>query len=199
MAVGHYRQKVMNRNLANVSVVFLVWYFCCGCVTKSLWEDKAFNEPSPQPNLQLYYSETKRDVLVVYDEIREPWSSVYRRGYFLNDQRGHNEKPVFVDVRATNQLRQIPVVAKAPPHLARAATNSFAVLVDPAKFSVTVNGEQTGIYELPVYSSGFHQGTQIALTPAAVLADTVIIGSVVGAVVAYWVAAGQTSGYNPSY
>jgi hypothetical protein len=185
----------MKRKLSSAAVVILVGHLCCGCVTRTLWEDKAFNEPSPQPNLQLYYSEQKRDVFVVYDELREPSSSVCRRGYFLKERRAENQRPLFVDPRGTKQLRQIPIVTQtnAP------AANAFAVLHDPAKFSLTINGEQKGPYELPVYPSGFHHSAQIALTPLAVTADTVIVGSVVGGLVVYWWASSKTSGYNPSY
>ncbi|MDB6058469.1 MAG: hypothetical protein JWO95_2313 [Verrucomicrobiales bacterium] len=180
----------MNRKLANLMAVFLAWYFCCGCVTKRLWEEKAFNEPSPQPNLQLYYSEAKHDVLVVYDELHERSSSVIRRGYYLNGHRSNVGKPLFIDRPATNQLQQIPMFVKTNAEILHVNTNIYAVLGEPATFSLTVNGVQKGPYELPVYPSDFHQGTQIALTPLAVIADTVIIASVAGAIVAYMYASG---------
>jgi hypothetical protein len=174
----------MNRKVANTTAIFVVWYLCCGCVTKRLWEEKAFNEPSPQPNLQLYYSEQKNDVLAVYDELREPSSSVTRRSYYLNAARASTGKPLFVDPRETNQLQQIQVVAKKVTELPHLHTNNYAV-VGESTFSVRMNGVDKGPYELPVYPSGLHQGTQIALTPLAIVADTVIVASVVGAIVAY--------------
>jgi len=173
----------MNFKAIHFCLIAVVWSCCCGCVTKRLWEDKAFNEASPQPNLQLYYSETKRDVLVVYDEVREPSSSVCRRGYYLNHYQAPTQKPAFVDLRATNQLTSIPILVKTNAATPPPGAKSFAVLDDTAKFSVTVNGIQRGPYELPVYPSGFHQGAQIALTPATVVADAVIAGTVVGLIV----------------
>lgn len=178
----------MGRRLTNFTTVFLAWWFCCGCVTKRLWEEKAFNEPSPQPNLQLYYSEVRNDMLVAYDELHEPSSTVVRRCYYLKQQRDQSHKPLFVDLRATNQLHQIPVLFKARGEILQPETNTFAVLNDAGNFSLHVRGEQKGPYELPVYPSGFHQGTQIALTPAAVVADTVIAGTVVGLII--WAAHG---------
>lgn len=186
-------EKRMKFQPSHVFLVVVIWSCCSGCVTKRLWEEKEFNEPSPQPNLQLYYSDQKRDVLVTYDELRESSSSVYRRGYYLNEfakTRAKHPKPTFVDSRETNNLQQIPVVTKIDT--TRPTTNSYAVLHDDGQFSVTLNGARTGPFELPVYQSGFQQAAQIALTPAAVVADTVIVASVVGAIVAYSYARGNT-------
>ncbi len=162
-----------------MALLLVAWSSCCGCVTKRLWDDIEFNEPSPDPHLQLYYSEARKDILVVYDEVREPSAKIRRRAYFLNDSAKHG-KPAFVAVAATNELKRIPIVVRT--NAAQSATNAFiAIQQSPTTF--TLKGDEKEIYDLPVYPSGIHQGTQIALTPAAVLADTVIVGSVVGIIV----------------
>jgi hypothetical protein len=170
--------------------LLLVYGLSCGCVTRRLWENAEYNEPSSTPNVQLYYSDAKHDVLVTYDELRPISDTINRRGYFLleNSHQSHRaRKPVFVDVHQSNQLKKIPIVAKGMPH----ATNEVVGIVAEANartFDVILNGQLTGPYDLPVYSSNARTAMQIALTPAAVVADTIIAGTVVGLII--WAAHG---------
>jgi hypothetical protein len=185
----------MKTKAFNAVTALLLLSFSCGCVTHRLWQDKAFNEPSTAPNVQLYYSEMRRDVLVTYDEVRPASDTIRRRGYYLlenSNRQAQGRKPVFVDLTQTNQLQQIPVFVKGTTR----PTNGIVCVVseaDAATFKVFLNDKETGPHDLPVYPSGFHRGTQLALTPAAVVADTAIVGSVVGLIAAYFWAAGHTS------
>lgn len=191
----------MNGRILKLALLIVGWSLCCGCVTKRLWENSGFNEPCPNSNLHLYYSQSKDDVLVVYDELHEPYATARKRAYYLFQSSAHVNpaKPTFVDAREANGLEMIPIISTNDVAF-KAKTNRFArVDASGETFTLNINGGPRGPFDLPVYRSGFDRAVQISLTPVAVAADTVIVGSVVGAVVAYGWADGKTSGYNSSF
>jgi hypothetical protein len=175
----------MNGRILKMTLLLVGCSIFSGCVTKQLWQDSAFNEPCPNPNLHLYYSESKRDVLAVYDELHEPSSLAHTKAYYVfkSAMRSNPNKPAFVDARKTNGLVLIPITSTNAIALG-VKTNRFArVEANGSTFTLYLNGEERGPFDLPVYPSGFHRATQVALTPVAVAADTAIVGTVVGA---YW-------------
>ncbi len=158
-----------------------------GCVTHKLWQEKAFNEPAPNPNLRLFHAEQKRDVLVAYDEIPDPSTKVRRRAYYLYEfsmKPTFARKPSFVDPQRTNHLQEITLVAAPASASYSPNTNLYAITEsNGTSFTLNSEGRQLSSHELPVYPSGLHRGTQIALTPAAVFADTVMACSIIGLIV----------------
>lgn len=155
-----------------------------GCITKQLWEQKAFCEPASPPNLELSFDRQRKDVLVQYDEISERSYKTRHRAYFLyeNLKRLENRhRPRFVSPVPS----LIPLQILAPEQssgvyldqelYAISATNSTS-------FALYSNGRELGSYELPVYRDGVQLAGQIALTPLTVTADVVIVGTVVGVI-----------------
>jgi len=153
-----------------------------GCITQKLWEQKAFCEPASPPNLQLSFDRQRKDVLVQYDEISERTYNTRHRAYFLyqNLKRLENRhKPSFISpVPSLMPLQILAAEQSSGLYLdqelyAISATNS-------ASFALYSSGRELGSYDLPVYRDRVQRTEQIALTPVAVTADVVIVGSVVG-------------------
>ena len=87
-----------------------------GCVTSALWESERYSrihEPALPLNLHLYQSETKRDVLVQYDEWIDVNEKVCVRTYWLGQdgEPGRNpHKPNFVSSHMAEGLSPIPLI-----------------------------------------------------------------------------------------
>jgi len=167
-----------------------------GCVTPKLWEDTSFREPSTPANMQLFLHPQRRDILVTYDEVRDTGTRTRRRAYYLNEhrrQRGGHGKPHFVRPPAPDRLKPISVASGTA---AAGMTNEdlYAVaLLGHGSFVLRSRGEDLVDFDLPVYPDASARAVQVMLTPLAVVADTVIVCSIVGAVVAYfWAQSGTT-------
>ena len=167
-----------------------------GCVTPKLWEDTTFRQPSSQPNLQLFLHAQRRDILVAYDEVRDTGSRMRRRAYYVNEhQRRHDGhgKPHFVSPPPANRLQTIPLVSFTA---AAGMTNVdlYAFREAGSTGYVLRSREEDLIqFDLPIYPDASARTVQVLLTPLAVVADTVIVCSIVGAVAAYLYAQSGTA------
>ena len=188
---------------------FLVIFTGCETVEKysltyRLWDNsdlRKFSEPAPEPNLALFESTNRADVLVQYDALSESHSTVTRSSYFLrpNQRRiAAGKKPRWLAPAVTNGMQSIPVLS-APP----ATTNLppertiYAVTTREGR-GFSLNGpdgaEQT--FNLPVYVETSGTVTRLALTPFAVVGDTVMVGGVVAVVGFFlWVQSGAGTHY----
>lgn len=170
--------------------------FLCGCVTSALWREADFKEPSPEPRLNLYEARQAGDVLVSYEEVSDRNGELKRRAFYLNRYaaKQYSEgKPRFVDPKEALKLDSIPVFE--PGHEPDSLNGLYAVRGrSPAEFALFNDGQALGSYSLPVYRDGLDQTRRVAVTPFAVVADAVIIGSVVGLA---WVCAGGLTWFNP--
>jgi hypothetical protein len=169
-----------------------------GCVTSKVWEDNQFarfHEPAAQPNLALYYSSNRQDVLVCYSECRDDGKACQRAFWLeLNDtHRNQQRKPRFVTMPAVTKLTPIPIYPSGatnapltPSDLglyAIAGANSRSFMIYDGPRSATGTGGSKALWEedLPTWRDASGRIKQVALTPLAVVADV----SIVGAVVAY--------------
>ena len=160
-----------------VSVIFLM----TGCVTSALWEDGRFahfREPAVPPNLRLFESEAKHDILVQYDEWLDVSEKLRLRTYWLGQDRqpfSNPHKPAFVSSHATDGLLPIPIY-ESSAFMARTNTGLAAVMVwNPTGFTLYSGDRVLGDYALPVYEAGLATTKKVLLTPLAVTADAGIV------------------------
>ena len=152
-----------------------------GCVTSKVWEEgqfARFHEPARPPNLLLFHSDQRGDVLVEYDEWREGDESTRRRAYWLGQNTARlqvGRKPQFVPVQHGADLAPIPAVAAPLIHGEVAAERGCAVISNQT-FVLYTGENKMGAYELPVYRDASGRVKQVAITPLAVAADLTIVG-----------------------
>ena len=123
-------------------------------------------------------------MLVQYDPLGERHTQVSRRSYYLwhNQARiAAGKKPKWAKATSTEGARPIPVI---PYH--DASTNSppeqmtYAVTVREGRaFTLHRPSEPTETFDLPVYAETHGTAIRLALTPFAVVGDTVMACGVV--------------------
>lgn len=152
-----------------------------GCVTSALWEDGRFVrfcEPAAPPNLRLFESEAKHDILVQYDEWLDVSEELRPRIYWLGQDRkpfSNPHKPAFVSSRAVKGLSPIPI-HNSSGFVAQANVGLAAVMVwNPTGFTLYSGDRVLGDYTLPVYEDGSATTKKVLLTPLAVTADAAIV------------------------
>ena len=169
------------RALSQLSLLALLSCLMTGCVTAALWEDGRFvrfREPAAPPNLRLFESEAKHDILVQYDEWLDVSEKLRPRTYWLGQDRkpfSNPHKPAFVSSRAVKGLSPIPIYDSSG-FVAQANVGLAAVRVwNPAGFTLYFGDRVLGHYALPVYEVGLARTKKVLLTPLAVTADAGIV------------------------
>ncbi len=157
-----------------------------GCTTGALWEEGTFaryHEPTEPPEMRLYFSPQRKDVLVEYLDEREDEKSTQWRAFWLyhNVERVRaRSRPHFEPLATGKDLRVIPVYATpeaAAP--ARERPGMYAVLTGNKHEFILLSGDrELGTFELPVYRDASGRVKQVLLTPPALVADTAIIAGV---------------------
>ncbi|HWD91001.1 MAG TPA: hypothetical protein VG938_01500 [Verrucomicrobiae bacterium] len=158
-----------------------------GCVTKALWTNnnlEAWNEPASNPNLRIFASPTRGDMLVVYDEYAERNDATRTRAYWLNENEKRLQQcssPHFIIPNSLNSLTPIPVILPGtsridfpPPPYAQIEFNqrAFTLFLEDHR--------QAGPYNLPDYNDGKGKVEKFVLTPMAATADATIVGGFLG-------------------
>lgn len=178
--------------------LLLILLFESGC-TYALWTDgnlEAYKEPAQNPNLQLFQSQRRNDILVVYREHSERNDAIHTRAYWLNKNQRRVENqhaPVFARKNSARDLSPIPVFYSMP--FKEDLNPSFYAVCDTNLDSFTLfsrNGE-LGSYRFPVYNDHWGVVEKTALTPFAVSADVTMAAGYVGILYAYCRADSGTS------
>ena len=173
-------------------------------LTGRLWEHGDASDrslPAPHPNLCLYETADRRDILVIYDETHDDSGVIRRRAYLLNANKARIDEgrgPRFVRVRHMDRLLTIPVESPAPLQTnndAGAEMRAF-LLADGRHFTIVSQGAEAGEFYLPAYVSFSGRAGRIALTPLTVSADVVIYGSIAAACAALLLLAAQANSNN---
>ena len=181
------------KRLIHGCIVAALLFSITGCdtakkysLTYKLWDSpdmRRFNEPASNPNLELFRSAKTNDVLVQYDEVRENSDTVQRRAYFLfrnERQIKAGRKPSFVKPGKDAGMKPMPLaygdllstnVPAMDGNYAMASANSN-------RFTVHLDAQRMGPYELPVYERKTGQVQRSVLTPFAVAGDVVMVGVV---------------------
>jgi len=155
--------------------------------TYKVWDKgrRPICRPAPEPQLAVFVAPTNREVLAAYDALSEREEKVERRAYFVAANEGlimARKPPGFAELALTNNLSSVPLVATT-----NAVTNTGNVARYPAGtdygpgFELYRNGRSEGTHPLPVYfEESVGTAGRVALTPLAVLGDTLLVAGVVG-------------------
>ncbi len=165
--------------------------------TYRLWDTddfRKFSEPAPNPNLALFENGNHDEILVQYDALSEKHSTVKRRSYYLatNQERiDAGKAPEFEERVVNEQFNPIRVFELTPVEGLPETLPCAVVSSQGRAFTLHRSPNETHTYDLPVYPETSGTALRIALTPFAVVGDTVMVGGV-AAVVGFllWVQGG---------
>jgi hypothetical protein len=154
-----------------------------GCVTHELWKNdnlEAWNQPATNPNLRLFTTSQKDDLLVVYDEYSERNDKTHPRAYWLKENQNIIDQRKFPHFISTNTFgfAAVPVFSTGTdpinlPLYAVVATNGQS-------FTLHLDNGSTESHDLPFYNDQKGKVEKFALTPLATAADVTIVGGVFG-------------------
>jgi len=155
-----------------------------------VWDTDDFrkwSEPSSDPRLALFETPDHTNLLVQYDAFSEKHSVIKRQAYYLQPNQARiaaGKAPKFVPPAAPEGMRPIPVFeARALATNRPTALTNYAIVADSGReFTLHPQAVPLGAFPLPVYPENSGTVTRIALTPLAVIGDTVMVGLVVSAV-----------------
>jgi hypothetical protein len=173
-------------------------------LTYKVWDTDDFrrwSEPAPDPSLALFETSDHARLLVAYNAYSEKHSKAKRQAYYLQPNQARidaRKAPKFVPPVVPTGMRPIPVVdasalATNPlPNLA-----SYAVLDTSGRaFTLYPQAEPLDPLRLPVYPESSGTALRVALTPLAVVGDTVMVG-LVASVAAVIIACESGFTYSP--
>ena len=148
------------------------------------------HRPANPPTLQLFYSESARDVLAEYDEASGGAPVVQRRAYWLEPNAMKvvaDRKPRFVSVTNPRDLAAVPVTDNpANPPVSSYRGLYAVVATNGQSFTLCLGEKEATVYKLPVYYGGSGQrARQVLLTPFAVATDATIVGGALAYAVAH--------------
>jgi hypothetical protein len=158
-----------------------------GCVTKALWQNdnlESWNKPTSNPNIRIFASKDRGDMLVVYDEYSERKDATRTRAYWLNEnekllEQGH--MPHFVTTNSIVALTSVPVMPVATNHIDFPSPPYAQIEFDQHSFTLFLDDHgQAGPYDLPTYNDGKGKVEKFALTPLASAADVTLVGGFLG-------------------
>ena len=176
-------QTLTARKCAFASLLLLS-LFASGC-TSMLWDQKTFArryEPADPNNLHLFYSSKREDILVQYDELKDPENTVRTRSYWLGQnmlRENPDREPHFVSAKQSRGLIPIPVSETPPTNTLSGSLKFYAVARREDDFFTLYSGSgPPDPFELPKYKDPTQKVKQIALTPLTVGVDTTVLAGV---------------------
>jgi hypothetical protein len=152
-----------------------------------LWNKSTFTtfyHPADPSNLQLYYSDARKDLLVQYDESREREKKVQRRSYWLEPNltlANNGQKPQFVNAVSLDGLTALPLTATQPVSPPAGFKGLYVVSQthDP-RFTLYSGTNELNDCTLPIYHANDQIAVKVLLTPPALAADATLVGGLVG-------------------
>lgn len=174
--------KILRHGVRLLSVISAV-VLLDGCATSALWSERAYCEPSAVPELRLSFNSEKEDVLVQYQEIDDRSFKPRERAYFLYQNQkklATGRKPAFTKPEKAGGL--IPLLIVTPEeHTAQVRELELYAVAETNSptFAVYSKDRELGVHDLPVYGERMQLAGQVALTPLAVAADVIVVGTVV--------------------
>jgi hypothetical protein len=185
----------MKRNLLLFLLFVLQSPLWTGC-TALLWNKSTiatYYHPTDPANLQLYYSDARKDLLVQYDESREREKKVQRRSYWLEPNLtlvNNAQKPQFVDAVSLNGLTPLPLTVTPPvsPPIGFKGLYVVCQTHDP-RFTLFSGTNELHACTLPIYHADQQVALKVLLTPLALVADATLVGGFFG----LWLAANSNS------
>lgn len=159
-------------------------------LTHALWtrfDNRKFCMPAPDPRLELRDATSKKEILVIYDELDEKKDAIERRAYYSEENRsriqGHRQ-PLFVSQTNALMLAPVPVVTTQADTKAARELPIYATRAgNRQQFVVYQSGVPQCTNDLPFYPRTSDTATKVILTPFAVAGDATIVGFFVGCAV----------------
>src|SRR5208282_2420351 len=113
---GHMRAlfSILKSRRFAFALLLLPVFLGSGCTT-ALWDQKTFAhryQPADPANLHLFYSSTRQDILVQYDELTVPENTTRTRSYWLGQYMtlaNPDREPHFVSIKKSKGLIEIPI------------------------------------------------------------------------------------------
>lgn len=180
------------RNSIRLGTITLLLLFFSGCataekfsLTHKVWDkaQRPTNRPAPDPKLALFASSTNHDVLAVYDALSEHRDRIERRAYFVhtNDARiSARKKPRYADLSTLTNMSSVPVVAPTNVTKSSGMFAAYPVRTDHGHgFELYRDSTPEGTHSLPVYFEAGGTPSRVALTPLAVIGDTLMLAAVI--------------------
>jgi hypothetical protein len=185
----------MIRNLFLLVLLILQALLWTGC-TAMLWNKSTFStyyHPAEPANLQLYYSDARKDLLVQYDESREREKKVQRRSYWLEPNltlANNGQRPQFINSVSLDGLTPVPLTATQPVSPPTGFKGLYVVCQthDP-RFTLYSGTNELHTCTLPIYHANQQVAVKVLLTPPALVADATLVGGFIG----LWLAANSNS------
>lgn len=176
----------MKRNLFLLLLLILQAPLWTGC-TAMLWNKSTFStyyHPAEPANLQLYYSDARKDMLVQYDETREREKKVRRRSYWLEPNltpANNGQKPQFINAVSLDGLTPVPLTATRPVSPPTDLKGLYVVCEthDP-RFTLYSGTNELNSCTLPIYHANGQIAVKVLLTPPALVADATLVGGLLG-------------------
>jgi hypothetical protein len=175
-------QKLTARKCAFASLLLLS-VFASGC-TSELWDQKTFAhhyQPADPNNLHLFYSSKRGDILVQYDELKDPDNTIRTRSYWLGQnmlRENPDWEPHFVSAKKSRGLIPIPISETPPTNTISDSLKFYAVARrDDDFFNLYSGNGPPDPFELPKYKDPTQKVKQIALTPLTLGVDATVGGA----------------------
>ena len=172
---------------AKSALLLLGLSLASGCTTSQVWNDHRAGDVirgSAEPELQLFLTPDRRDVLVTYLETREGKNTRVPRAYYARanaTRLRNNLKPEFAPPSAAARLQPIPLDALIPNFTTSALTRGSGLRARLSSsghgFALTEQGRDLESYPLPLYETPAADFRKAALTPFAVATDALIIAA----------------------
>ncbi len=179
--------KTLTARKCTFASLLLLSVFASGC-TSELWDQKTFAhhyQPADPNNLHLFYSEKRQDILVQYDELKDPENTTRSRSYWLGQnmlRENPDREPHFVSAKKNRGLTPIPISEVPPTNNLSDSLKFYAVARRGDGFFTLYSGNgPPDPYELPKYKDPTQRVKQIALTPLTVGVDATVFGTIFGA------------------
>lgn len=175
----------------------LPWLAGCESVqnatlTGHMWEATRNNrEPASKPNLTLYQTASRDDVLVRYDEELQSNGAVRSRAFllFANEKKlKAGRKPAFLSAENSARLQSVPIkiILESDTKAMAGEDLQAFILPDGQHFTLVSKGRYVGSFCLPTYGT-VSTGGKVAralLLPAVVAGDATLYAGVLGCYVA---------------
>lgn len=171
----------------NFALLLLGLSFATGCTTSQVWNETRTGDVirgSAEPELQLFLTPDRRDVLVTYLESQEGTRARVPRAYYARanaTRLRNNLKPEFARPSDAARLQPIPLDPEIPNFTTSALTRGSGLRARLSSsghgFALTEQGRDLEYYPLPLYEAGEVGFRKAALTPFAVASDALAIAA----------------------
>jgi hypothetical protein len=171
-----------NFGIARTAILLAALTALTGCATPALWAKRTY-QPAEHPHLMLGLAPSGTNVLVCYDERGGKSLKSHRRAYWLfvyTARMNKHPKPRFTDPSICLHLNPVAVFDPEQTNTPRFAGYYATAGPDSRSFRLCRDGQEAGIFSLPVYSAAAPASFwRIALTPVAVATDAVIVSAAI--------------------